>query len=72
MRVATVGNPNVGKSSLINALAGSDLQVNLAAVIERKDGQFEYWTLRHVAAQPDFHARETFVLTLATAARKAD
>lgn len=52
--------------------AGSDLQVNLAAVIERKDGQFEYWTLRHVAAQPDFHARETFVLTLATAARKAD
>ncbi len=52
--------------------AGSDLQVNLAAVIERKDGQLEYWTLRHVAAQPDFHARETFVLTLATAARKAD
>ncbi len=51
--------------------AGSDLQVNLAAVIERKDGQFEYWTLRHVAAQPDFHARDTFVLTLATAARKA-
>jgi len=52
--------------------AGSDLQVNLAAVVERKDGQLEYWTLRHVAAQPDFHARETFVLTLATAARQAD
>lgn len=51
--------------------AGSDLQVNLAAVIERKDGQFEYWTLRHVAAQPDFHARDTFVLTLATATHKA-
>ena len=52
--------------------AGTDLQVNLAAVIERKDGQFEYWTLRHVAAQPDFHARDTFVLTLATAAHKAN
>ena len=27
LRVATVGNPNVGKSSLINAIAGSNLQV---------------------------------------------
>lgn len=27
LRVATVGNPNVGKSSLINALAGSNLSV---------------------------------------------
>lgn len=27
LRVATVGNPNVGKSSLINAVAGSDLSV---------------------------------------------
>ncbi|MHB1373490.1 MAG: DOMON-like domain-containing protein [Thauera sp.] len=52
--------------------AGCDLQVSLTAVIERKDGQFEHWALRHVAAQPDFHARDTFVLTLATAARKSD
>ena len=52
--------------------AGTDLQVNLSAVIERKDGQLEHWTLRHVAAQPDFHARDTFVLTLATATHKAD
>lgn len=48
---------------------GTDLQVNLAAVIERKDGVHEYWALRHVAAQPDFHARDTFVLTLTTASR---
>lgn len=48
---------------------GTDLQVNLAAVIERKDGRHEYWALRHVAAQPDFHARETFVLALTTAPR---
>lgn len=52
--------------------AGSDLQASLAAVIERRDGALEYWALRHLAAQPDFHARETFVLALATAARKAD
>ena len=52
--------------------AGSDLQVSLAAVIERKDGRFEHWALRHVAAHPDCHARETFVLTLATATHKAD
>lgn len=51
--------------------AGADLQVSLSAVIERKDGRLEYWALRHAAAQPDFHARDTFVLTLATAARKA-
>ena len=50
---------------------GSDLQVSLAAVVERKDGTLEYWALRHAAAQPDFHARDTFVLTLATAMQKA-
>ncbi|MDG3064356.1 DOMON-like domain-containing protein [Thauera mechernichensis] len=48
---------------------GTDLQVSLAAVIERKDGQLEYWAVRHAPAQPDFHARDTFVLTLATATR---
>ena len=52
--------------------AGSDLQVSLAAVVERKDGMLEYWALRHAAAQPDFHARDTFVLTLGTATHKAD
>ena len=50
--------------------AGSDLQVSLAAVVERKDGTLEYWALRHAAAQPDFHARDTFVLILATATHK--
>lgn len=54
------------------APAGSDLQVNLAAVIERKDGRLEYWALRHPAAQADFHARDGFVLTLTTAPRKAN
>ena len=41
-------------------------------IVERKDGTLEYWALRHAAAQPDFHARDTFVLTLATATHKAD
>lgn len=45
---------------------GSALQIGLAAVIERSDGQLEYWAVRHAAAQPDFHARDTFVLMLTT------
>ena len=51
---------------------GSDLQVGLAAVIERRDGPLEYWALRHTADQPDFHARDTFVLSLTVGADKAD
>lgn len=51
--------------------AGTELPVGLAAVIERANGQHEYWAVRHVAAQPDFHARETFALRLTTAHRDA-
>ena len=53
-------------------VVGEALMTALAAVVERKDGTLEYWALRHAAAQPDFHARDTFVLTLATATHKAD
>jgi hypothetical protein len=41
------------------------LQVGLSAVIERLDGQFEYWALRHpVAERADFHHRDSWTLRL--------
>jgi len=43
LRVATVGNPNVGKSSLINALSGADLTVGNwpGTTVDRLAIQFE-------------------------------
>lgn len=51
---------------LPTAPPGTELQVGLAAVVEDRSGKLEYWAVRHVAAQADFHARETFVLMLKT------
>lgn len=42
------------------------LQVGLAAVIERSDGELEYWAVHHPAERPDFHHRNGFVLILDT------
>jgi hypothetical protein len=42
----------------------SDLQLSLTAVIEFKSGDKTYWALSHDAAQPDFHLRASFALTL--------
>ena len=51
-------------------LAG-DLDVGLAAVLEAADGTTSYWGLLHVAAQPDFHRRESFVVALRHAEERA-
>jgi hypothetical protein len=41
------------------------LQVGLSAVIERLDGQIEYWALRYpVAERADFHHRDGWTLRL--------
>lgn len=40
------------------------LLLGLTAVIEAADGSKSYWALRHAAAQPDFHLRQGFALTL--------
>lgn len=45
---------------------GTELEIGLAAVIERNGGELEYWAVQHVADQPDFHARDSFVLMLKT------
>lgn len=50
---------------------GADLRIALSAVIERNDGETEYWAVHHPAAQPDFHHRDGFVLILTTAAAEA-
>lgn len=44
--------------------AGKTLQIGLSAVIEAADGSKSYWALAHCAAQPDFHLRQSFTLTL--------
>lgn len=43
----------------LGAPPGSPL--NLAAVIERNDGDRSYWALAHAIGRPDFHASDCFV-----------
>jgi len=38
--------------------------VGLSCVIEDTDDQRSYWALKHAEERPDFHLRESFVLTL--------
>lgn len=45
-------------------VAGAQIELGVAAVLEATDCSLSYWALRHVAARPDFHRRETFVLRL--------
>jgi hypothetical protein len=61
---------SVPAALLPSAPPGTELEVGLAAVIERNDDEREYWAVQHAAAQPDFHARHTFVLMLRTWAEK--
>lgn len=43
---------------------GGALQVGLTVVLEAADGSKSYWALAHAGAQPDFHLRQSFTLTL--------
>ena len=44
--------------------ASAILNISLTAVIEASNGSKSYWALSHCAAQPDFHLRQSFSLTL--------
>lgn len=43
---------------------GGRLCLGLAAVLRSIDGSCSYWGLAHPAAQPDFHHRDSFTVTL--------
>ena len=43
---------------------GRVFNIGLSAVVEAADGGKSYWALAHAAAQPDFHLRPSFTLTL--------
>lgn len=45
-------------------LAANGWRLGLSAVIETAGGSRSYWALAHPAAQPDFHHRDAFVLSL--------
>ncbi len=59
-------------AALPDVPAGTELEIGLAAVIERSDGELEYWAVQHSLAEPDFHARDTFVLMLKTWAEPSE
>lgn len=44
--------------------AATAFNIGLSAVIETADGAKSYWALVHAGAQPDFHIRQSFTLTL--------
>jgi hypothetical protein len=58
----------VSQELLLPGMATSNLQIGLSAVIESTDmpdSNHSYWALRHPAARPDFHHRDSFALELA-------
>jgi hypothetical protein len=50
-------------------LLGADepWQLNVAAIVEEKDGTKSYWAVAHPAGAPDFHHPDCFVLQLPAA-----
>ena len=48
----------------IDALASGPLEGGLAAILETHDGRLSHWALRHGSERPDFHQRDSFVVSL--------
>jgi len=51
-------------AAALPGVAGEKIELGAAVVLEAADGNLSYWALRHAAARPDFHRRESFVLRL--------
>lgn len=61
----------IARSALPVPKTGQTLQLGLSAVLEDTRGRLSYWALTHPAAQPDFHHRGGFALTLPSPLLKA-
>lgn len=55
-------NLELGLNPIISAT--QNLEVGIASVVEDQDQQLSYWGLQHLASEPDFHQRNTWVLRL--------
>jgi len=51
-------------AAALPGVPGEQIGLGVAVVLEAADGNLSYWALRHAAARPDFHRRESFVLRL--------
>ena len=60
------------EGTLPPAAPGTEFELGLAAVIERADGELEYWAVQHSPGAPDFHVRDTFVLMFKTWAEPSE
>ena len=56
--------PELAAEAGSHANGSMALDVGLTAVLERQDGQCEYWALCHAGSEADFHRRESFSLRL--------
>ncbi|MEO1593412.1 MAG: DOMON-like domain-containing protein [Cyanobacteria bacterium J06632_22] len=45
-------------------LAQQELAIAIATVLQVQDGPLTYWALSHPGPEPDFHHRDSFVMTL--------
>jgi hypothetical protein len=77
MRPATVTTPviSVSQSASLLEIAAlvslpeqftdtARLQMSLTMVIEDQAGRYSYWAARHTTAKPDFHHRDSFVISI--------
>lgn len=48
----------------VDALASAPIEAGLAAILESHDGRLSHWALRHGGERPDFHRRDSFVVSL--------
>jgi hypothetical protein len=46
------------------ALTSKPLQISITAVLAHRSGDTSYWATKHVAAQADFHHRDSFMIAV--------